>query len=282
MTNYGIKMELLGSHEQEILRKFDVELEASSISFKHELREEDMRVVAGILISLKGRTRDEGNHINFALGEWINHVDEWFGKDTGIGWMTEEARRAAYRDHLLMLTGVTLIQLQILEDIIKGCCALLHLKIGKGKKERILSVSDFLSDDPNQRSEALGPWKDAIKRKSLFDHGFESRLDEFVKKRNRFVHDFWVKNLKDPSFSNPPSFERLSKIEEFMSSLLREAQELEAPFRGLHYAFVQDRLAKSVGTGDEVRHNPFIEWSRYEKDFLSVARIPTEPEKKSN
>lgn len=280
MADYSIKVELLSSDEQVILRKFDVELHASNISFKHELREEDMRVVAGILISLESRTRDEGNHIDFALAGWMRQADEWFGKDIGIDWMTEEARRAAYRDHLLMLTGVTLIQLQILEDIIQGCCALLHLKIGTGKMERIVSVSDFLSDDPNHRSEALGPLKEAIKRVSLFDHGFESRLDEFVKKRNRFVHDFWVKNLKDQSFL--PSFERLRKIEEFMSSLLREAGELEAPFRGLHYAFVQDRLAKSVSTGDDVRHNPFIEWSKYEKDFRSVASIPTEPEQKPN
>lgn len=279
MADYSIKWELLGSDEKEILRKFDVELEASSISFKHELREEDMRVVAGILISLKGRTRDENNHINIALGGWMHQADEWFGKDTGIAWMTEEARRGAYRDHLLMLTGATLIELQILEDLIHGCCSFLRLKTKRGET---LRVSDFLSPDPNHRNETLGTLKGALEKATLFDHLFESRLDEFVKKRNRFVHDFWVKNLKDPSFSNPPSFERLSKIEEFMSSLLREAVELEAPFRGLHYAFVQDRLAKSVSTGDDVRHNPFIKWSKYEKDFLSVASIPTEPEKKSN
>ena len=279
MADNSIKLELLGSDEKEILRKFDVELQASSIGFKHELREEDMRVVAGILISLKGRTRDEGNHINFALGEWMHQADEWFGKDTGISWMTEEARRAAYRDHLLMLTGATLIELQILEDLIHSCCSFLRLKTKQGET---LRVSDFLSPDPNHRNKTLGILKGALEKATLFDHSFESRLDEFVKKRNRFVHDFWVKNLKDPSFSNPPSFERLSKIEEFMSSLLREAVELEAPFRGLHYASVEDRLAKNVSTGDDVRHNPFIEWSKYEKDFLSVANIPTEPEQKPN
>jgi hypothetical protein len=279
MADYSIKVELLGSAEQDILRRLDVQLHASSISFKHELREEDMRVVAGILISLKGRTRDEGNHIDFALGVWMRQADEWFGEDMGLRWMTEEARRAAYRDHLLMLTGATLIELQILEDLIHGCCSSLRLKTKRGET---LRVSDFLSPDPNHRNRTLGILKGALEEASLFDHGFESRLDEFVKKRNRFVHDFWVKNLKDPSFSNPPPFESLSKIEEFLSGLLREAVELEAPFRGLHYTFVQNRLAKLGSTGGDVKHNPFIEWSKYEKDFLRVANIPTEPEKKPN
>jgi len=277
LGNYSIKIELLGSDEQETLRKFDVELHASSISFKHELREEDMRAVAGILVSLKNRTKDDGNHVDFALGGWMLQADEWFGKDVGILWMAEEVRRKAYTDHLVGLTGATLIELQILEDVIHSCCSLLRLRTKRGET---LRASDFLSPDPSHRNKTLGILKGALEEASLFDHGFEVRLDEFVKKRNRFVHDFWAKNLKDPSFSNPPSFDSLSKIEEFMSGLLREAVELEAPFRGLLYAFGHDLLVKSVSTGDDVRHNPFIEWSKYENDFLSVANVPNKPSKK--
>jgi hypothetical protein len=116
-------MELLHSDEQDILRKFDVDLHASGITFTHKLAEPDMRAVAAILISLKNRTKDDGSHIDFALGDWMCQADEWFGKDVGMRWMTEEIRRKTFRDHLLMLMGATLITLQKLENFINGCCS---------------------------------------------------------------------------------------------------------------------------------------------------------------
>ncbi|MEK6407620.1 MAG: hypothetical protein AABN34_11710 [Acidobacteriota bacterium] len=278
MADYSIKTELLGSDEQATLRKLDVELHASGITLTHKLAEADMRAVAAILISLKNRTHDDGNHIDFALGEWMLQADEWFGKDVGMRWIAEEVKRNAYRDYLQMLTGATLIQLQILEDFIHGCCSWLRLKTKRGKT---LRVSDFLSSDPNHRNETLGTLKGALEEASLFDHGFEVRLDEFVKKRNRFVHDFWVKAIKDPSFSSRPSFETLTKIEDFLSGLLTEAQELEAPFRGLFYS-IDKGMAERFNIRDDMRNGVFVEWSKYEKDFLSVANVPNEPAKKPN
>ena len=45
MANYGIKVELLASDEQDILRKFDVELHTSMLTFTHRLAEADMRAL---------------------------------------------------------------------------------------------------------------------------------------------------------------------------------------------------------------------------------------------
>jgi hypothetical protein len=41
-------------------------------------------------------------------------------------------------------------------------------------------------------------------------------------------------------------------------------------------------LAESAGTLDLMDNGLFVEWSKYEKDFLSVANVPTEPAKKPN
>ncbi|MEK6302755.1 MAG: hypothetical protein AABO41_18755 [Acidobacteriota bacterium] len=260
--------ELLGSDEEDTLRKLDVEIHASSVSFKRKLRESDMRAVAGILISLKNRTNDDDYHI--ALGDWIHQADEWFGRDVGMHWVREEVKRNAYRDYLQMLTGASLIQLQILEYFVHCCCSALGLKTKNGKT---LDLSDFLSSDPNHKNEMLGTLKGALEKASLFNRGFEERLAEFVEKRNRFVHDFWLKALMDPSFSNRPSFEALARIEEFLSGLLKEAVELEAPFRGLLYS-IDKGMAERFNLRDDMRNGVFVEWSKYEKDFLSVANKP--------
>lgn len=76
-----------------------------------------------------------------------------------------------------------------------------------------------------------------------------------------------------------PSFETLSKIEEFLSGLLVEAQKLEAPFRGLLYSKDKE-MAERFNTRDDMRVGVFVEWSKYEKDFLSVANASSEPKKK--
>jgi hypothetical protein len=277
MIDYSINKALLSSEEQDTLRKFDVELQASTVSFKQKLREEDMRAVAGILISLKSRTKNDGNHIDFAFGDWMLQADAWFGKGKGIRWMGEEATRKTYRDHLLMLMGATLVQLQILEHFIHGCCSWLGLKTKNGET---LRASDFLSTDPNHINKTLGQLKGALEKAGLFDRDFEVRLDEFVKNRNRFVHDYWVQVIKDTSSSSPPSFETLTKMEKFLSDLLREAHDLEAPFRGLFYS-IDKEMAEKFNISDDVRNRVFMEWSKYEKDFLSVANVPGKPAKKS-
>jgi len=270
-----IKTELLSSDEQDILRRVNVEVHASGIGFNRKLSEADMRVVAGILISLKNRTKHEGDYIDFALGDWMLQADEWFGKDSGVRWMAEEATRKAYRDHLLTLMGAMLIELQSLENLIHGICSWLQLKV-KGKA---LTVSDFLSLDPRHIKATLGDLKEALRKSSLFDSSFELRLHGFVKKRNRFVHSFWVETFKDSSVGNPPSFETLSNVEKFVSALLKEALEVEAVFRGLHYSLGKE-IAERVDKVDDLSNDLFVEWLKYEQDFLSVAKISTEPEKK--
>ena len=84
MSSFGIKMELLSAREQTTLTSLNAELGATGITFRRRLTFDEMRIIGQIIVDLKGRTNDEDNHINFALGDWMNQADEWFGPEVGI------------------------------------------------------------------------------------------------------------------------------------------------------------------------------------------------------
>lgn len=261
MANYGIKMELLLPEEQQTLSKLEAELRTNGLLFHRELNDKEMRTVGWIIISLKDRTNDEENNVNFALGDWMNTADGWFGKDTGISWIQELVRLKAYRDHLLGLTGATLIQLQLLEHQVKGCCALLGLT---------LTLDDLFSTDPERAKRTLGQLIRALRDKIDFDKDFGDRLQALVNNRNRFAHHFWSTLLLNSSTEGIPSVATLEEAEEFISGLLKEAAELQAPFRGLFYYTIGKSMAERNQLDQFLNSELFIEFSKYEKDFLSV------------
>ncbi len=85
MGDFGIKTELLSTNEQNTLAELKAELSHSDITFHRELDFDEMCKVGQILIDLYHRTNDsDGNHINFAIGGWLNQANERFGKDSGI------------------------------------------------------------------------------------------------------------------------------------------------------------------------------------------------------
>jgi len=260
MEDYRIRHELLIPEEHKSLSELDVELQASAILFHRQLNEAEMRKVAWIIISLKDRTNDEENHINFALGDLLIKTDEWFGKDTGIAWVQELVRMKAYRDHLLALTGATLIQLQVFESQIKVCCAALGLE---------LTLADLFSPDPNRKKRTLGRLIRALQGRIAFDRNFEGRLAAFVEKRNRFAHDFWADVLLKPSDEGIPSVATLEEAGSFITDLLKEATDLQSPFRGLYYT-ISKAMAERNSWGQFLTSDVFIELAGYEKDFLAT------------
>jgi len=223
-----------------------------------------MRQIWRILVNLKNRARDENSHINFAMGDWINQAEEWFGESTVKNWIVEEERLKLYRDHLLMLSGATLIQLQYLEHVIRGCCACLSLK---GLK---LTFSDFLSSNPKRRKQTLGRLANALVAGEVFLPNFEARLTVFVEKRNRFIHRFWFDTFEEMSETGTPSFATLERIEEFVSDLFRETTDLQEVFLGFYYA-IGVKLAEREKATLEL-DGILREWAQQISAFTAVQR----------
>src|SRR5262245_37593282 len=118
--------EVLTQAEIQILSELDVALLTTGITFSRKLSETEMRKVCWVLMSVKDRTSDD--RINWAIGDWANTVEEWFGKKVAESLIVENQRLNAYREHLLKLTGATLLRVQKLEYTINLCCSFLSLK----------------------------------------------------------------------------------------------------------------------------------------------------------
>lgn len=84
MTSFGIRKDLLSARDRTTLASLNAELSPTGIKFRRHLMFDEMRIIGQIIVDLKIRTNDEDNHINFALGDWMNQADEWFGPDVGI------------------------------------------------------------------------------------------------------------------------------------------------------------------------------------------------------
>lgn len=268
MADYEVRIELLTEAERTTLIELGADLQPNALTFQRRLGEPEMRHIWRILVNLKNRTRDEDSHINFAMGDWFNQAEEWFGKGTVKDWIVEEEKLKFYRDHLLVLSGATLIQLQYLEHVIKRCCACLSLK---GLK---LTFSDLLSPDPRHRRQTLGRLKNALVDSEIFEPNFEARLSAFVKKRNRFIHHFWVDTFEKMSETGALSFVTLEQVKEFVSDLFRETTDLHEVFLGFYYA-----IGAKLAVREEAileRNAILREWSQYISAFLAVQRAKDE------
>ena len=84
MADYSIKLDLLSAGDQRILQELNVEFFNAGITFHRRLSFAEMKAVGQIIFDLTYRINDEENLINFAIGDWINQADEWFGVDVGI------------------------------------------------------------------------------------------------------------------------------------------------------------------------------------------------------
>jgi hypothetical protein len=182
--------------------------------------------------------------------------------------MVENAKLELYRDRLLQLSGATLIRLQYLEHVIKGCCACLSLK---GLN---LTFSDFLSPDPRRRKQTLGQLAKALAANEIFEPNFEARLSAFVEKRNRFIHSFWIDTFEGTSKADAPSFAVLEQIDKFVLDLFKETTELQEVFLGFYYA-IGAKLAEREGADSEL--NAILrEWAHHISAFTDVQRVRDE------
>jgi hypothetical protein len=269
MPDFSIRMDLLLPTEQQALAQLGADLLPSGIAFSRRLSEAQMLKVGRILDDLRYRTNDDdNNHIGFAIGDWGNQTDEWFGEGKAIEWMMGLQRLKRYRNWLLRLTGATMIQLQFLEYLIKTCCAVLRVEVGRGNRKRTIEIDDILSSDAKRRRVTLGLMKEALRDKG-FTADFENLLGTFVEKRNRFIHSYWVDIASAGSESDPPSAGTLDEIEEFTTGVLEQATEIQKVFQGFLFAWSKE--ASRTGERDESLR-AFLQFQPDLDSFLSVWR----------
>jgi hypothetical protein len=61
------------------LHELGAELDPMGLELTKELSRREMLEVWDILLDLRKRTKDAGDNINFALGDWLNAAEERFG-----------------------------------------------------------------------------------------------------------------------------------------------------------------------------------------------------------
>lgn len=249
MKKYQNFTELLPPRDRYLLEDLGVELRINAAIFHKKLSEEELRVVLRIFAALKYKVGEEDDRINWALGDWMVQVENWYGEKTleeWMSWMLSDLGLEPHRDEFYRLVGGTLIRLQSLEDTIMDCCLILET-VGIS-----LSPDDFLSLDKKLRKQMLGRLVNSVKNKVELDPEFELRLSQFVDHRNRFIHRLWFEEIKKTDFDHP----LLQKLGQFCLDLVNECDYILTAFEGLKSTLLQE-IASSSESCTPPEHIPF-------------------------
>jgi hypothetical protein len=259
--DYSIPWHLLSDDDADFLDQAGIERGLSFIKFNRELSRKELALVCSRLVNFRSIIPDpKENHINFAIGEAFNEFSQRFGKKDGKYFLKNFVRVGKLRDKTLNVTGAALIYLQTVENLIKGCCAMLKLK---GIK---LTVADFQSDDASRRRQTLGQLKAALLGTFAFSDDFEDRFNAFVRGRNEFIHTFWTGETEIDTRTGLPSEHHFNEKLKFMFSLMSQAREIEYVFRGL-FASMGEAFQKATKNDQE----PFL-WKRFIPNFKATLR----------
>jgi hypothetical protein len=233
MKKYENFVDLLPLRERYLLEDLGVDLQTTAAIFRKKLSEEELRVVWRIFGALKYRIGEEDDRINWALGDWMVQVGEWYGTeflDKWMPWMISDLGLEPHRDDFYRLVGGTLIRLQCLEDVIAACCLILET-VGVS-----LSPGDFLSLDSKIRKQTLGRLVNLIKAKVELDSDLDVRLSQFVDQRNRFVHRLWFEEITKSDFGHI----LLQNLENFSIHLVKECDYMLRVFEGFRVILLQE------------------------------------------
>jgi hypothetical protein len=262
--DYSIPWHLLPEDDADFFDRAGIERHASSIKFNRELTREELASVCSRLWNFRSIVTDpKENHINFAIGDALNEFSNRFGDQDGAHFMKEFVRLGNLRDHMLKIAGAALIYLQMVEHLIKGCCAILKLT---GLN---LTIEDFNSTDITRRRHTLGQLKRALVGTFAFSDEFEDQFNRFVSDRNDFVHTFWIGEIKIDDRVGLPSESDFREKLDFMISLMRRAQTIELVFRGLLGSIVAS-FPENLKSNEVVFH-----WKKYIPDFNASLRART-------
>ena len=259
--NHSIPWHLMPEDDIIFLDQAKIERGAASITFHRELSRDELASACFRLCNFRPFVPDAAQScISFAIGDAFNQFSKRFGKRDGAYFIKQFVRASTLREATLKIAGSTLIYLQVVEHLIKGCCAMLNLK---GLN---LRVEDLQSGDSRRRRKTLGQLKAALIGTSAFSIEFEASFNRFVSERNEFIHTFWIAELVLDKRTGLPTEHHLRKELEFTMSLMRQAREIELVFRGL-YGAIGESLSKGVEN-----HEALAPWKRYIGKFRATLR----------
>lgn len=258
--DYAIPWHLLPEDDLDFFDRTEIERGPAHVKFNRELSREELASVCSRLWTFRLLIPDPGDKsINFAIGDALNEFSNRFGEKDGEYFKKAFVRLSALRDRTLEATGGTLIYLQNVEHLIKGCCAMLKLK---GLK---LTLEDFNSRDPSRRRQTLGQLKRALLGTFDFSNVFADQFNGFVDDRNKFVHTLWIDELAIDKRAGLPSEAYYREKLKFTISVMRQARDIELIFRGL-LSSIGDSLSKKQ------KQELVFPWKKYISKFQGVLR----------
>jgi hypothetical protein len=229
-TRDGDAIQYLTVDEISSLRRFDVVLTRTALHFSRPLDAPALRGLWHLVSAIRRRRPKSEDWVNWLVGDWANEVDARLGLGSAERIIKEEEEAYAYTQHLLRLSGATLIALQWTEIAISTCTRLLE------PSQTTMKAADVLELEPTRRKRTLGQLNRLLKDREIFVDDFERRMDRFVDHRNRFAHQLWTEralvDVEDPGARS----ESLRHVESFMLALLREAHDIGGVFKGLFAA----------------------------------------------
>lgn len=164
---------------------------------------------------------------------------------------------------LIFVAGTILIRLQFLENTVKLCCSFMKVEDKEATYENIFSKNS------KKRHYTLGKLISLLKKPTYFKEFFITRLDNFVRDRNKLIHNLWTENgihSLDENLSN----DKLSNISKFLNNLSEETKYMTKVFIGFNYC-IGSHIADQEGKLNQFESNlEFSDMKEYAPLFLSV------------
>lgn len=170
------------------------------------------------------------------------------------------------RDEIFTLTGVAVVQLQLLEYYISGCMAF----VWKDKAHEIMS--NLLSSNPKRRGETIGRMLSVLRQTIRLDPDLKNRLSRFVENRNNLIHRLFQGLAR---FGGSPPQDELEKTRQFILDLIHETLSLQKVFLGFFSAIGRKLREADMKDKDDLNPDLLEYLSKYENEFYSAfAHVP--------
>jgi hypothetical protein len=162
---------------------------------------------------------------------------------------------------ILETMGVTLLQLQMAENLIRLCLTFVL------QKNTPLTLESLQEQTETERNKTIGYFLSELRKRAALHEGFDDALKTFLRNRNTFVHDL----SRVPGWGTRTQ-EQIVVARTFLHGLIRQTDQVCKVFAGLVMAW-QKEAGISVPVPDhawfaEVRetYQPLVDRIFTEKD----------------
>ena len=204
----------LSEGERNVLKSIGVEMDFQGMKFNSAPSWKDFTLAFAYISALDRRNTGDRDQYAWVIGDCVKEGYRFFDKKKVDDWLVEFESVTRLRDIALNMTGGLLIHLQVVENYVKGCCACLDIK------GIDISPGDVFSIDKQRRKYTLGQMATGLRKTEAFSEKFEEQLTDFVKKRNHFIHEFWIQRIASQERdAGIPSVGEYEDVIKFISAL---------------------------------------------------------------